>query len=129
MLAPARREAGERLREGIALAVDEANARGGLAGLPFETVYRADDGPWGRGASQVTALAYEDSTWVIVGGLEGGDAHLAELVAAKLWIPVVTPTAGDLSIDYANVPWVFRCFPPAPVRRLARPRGLRGGRP
>ena len=111
VLAPGRTEAGERLREGVALAVEEANARGGYRGLPYEVVFRADDGPWGMGAKQVTALAYEDSTWVIVGGLEGGDAHLAELVVAKLWVPVVTPTAGDLSIDYANVPWVFRCFP------------------
>jgi ABC-type branched-subunit amino acid transport system substrate-binding protein len=111
LIGPAGRSEGDRLRAGVALAVSEANERGGADGLPFEIVFRADDGPWGMGAKQVTALAYEDSTWVILGGLEGGDAHLAELIAAKLWIPVVTITAGDLSIDYANVPWVFRCFP------------------
>lgn len=111
LLGPGKRPEGDRLREGAALAVAEANARGGLGGLPYEAVFRPDDGPWGMGAKQVVALACEDSTWGIVGGLTGGDAHLAELVAAKLWIPVITPTAGDLSIDYANVPWVFRCSP------------------
>lgn len=111
LLGPAKRPEGERLREGAALAIAEANARGGFQGIPYEAVFRADDGPWGMGAKQVAALACEDSTWGIVGGLDGADAHLAELVAAKLWIPVITPAADDLSIDYANVPWVFRCAP------------------
>jgi branched-chain amino acid transport system substrate-binding protein len=108
---PAHKPAGERLRAAVTLAVSEANARGGYHGLPYEVRFRADDGPWGMGAKQVVALAYEDSVWAILGGLEGGDAHVAELVAAKIWTPVITPTAADLSIDYANVPWVFRCFP------------------
>ena len=122
--------AGRRLRQGVALAVSEANARGGYQGLPYEVVFRADDGPWGMGAKQVTALAYEDSVWVILGGLDGGDAHLAELVAAKMWIPVITPVAADLTIDYANVPWVLRCFPSddrqaRALIRHARDRGCR----
>ena len=111
VIGPGRRPAGGRLWAGVALAVAEANARGGYGGLPYEAVFRPDDGPWGMGAKQVTALVCEDSVWAILGGLEGGDAHLAELVAAKLWAPVVTPTASDLTIDYANVPWMFRCFP------------------
>lgn len=110
-IGPARRPEGRRFRAGVELAIAEANRRGGFRGIPYEVVYRPDDGPWGTGVKQITALAYEDSVWAIVGGLEGGDAHLAELIAAKLWIPVVTPTASDMTIDYANVPWVFRCFP------------------
>jgi len=130
LLGPGRGAAGARLREGADLAVDEANARGGLFGVPYEVVFRPDDGPWGVGAQQVTALAYDDSVWAVVGGLEGGNAHLAELVAAKLWIPVVTPTAADFTIDYANVPWVFRYAPSdrrevAALFRYAAARGVR----
>lgn len=102
---------GRRLRAGVAMAVREANARGGFNGMPYKTVFRANDGPWGVGVKRVVDLVCQDSVWAIVGGLEGGEAHLAELVAAKLWTPVVAPVASDLSIDYANVPWVFRCFP------------------
>ena len=47
----------------------------------------------------------------IIGGLTGHEAHLAELVSAKAWVPVITPWAIDLTIDYANVPWVFRIAP------------------
>jgi len=111
VIGPSGRWGGKSLRLGIALAVAEANARGGYKGIPFEVVFRPDDGPWGMGAKQVVALAYEDSVWVVLGSLEGGDAHLAELVAAKLWVPVITPVASDHTIDYANVPWVFRVFP------------------
>ena len=110
IIGPERSVMGVGLRRAVALAVREANSEGGYGGIPYEVVFRADDGPWGMGAKQVAALAYEDSVWAVIGGLEGGDAHLAELVAAKVWIPVVTPAA-DFTIDYANVPWVFRCFP------------------
>lgn len=30
---------------------------------------------------------------------------------AKLWVPLVVPWAMDRTIDYANVPWVFRVAP------------------
>ncbi|MFC1573044.1 ABC transporter substrate-binding protein [Candidatus Eisenbacteria bacterium] len=111
IVCPANTPAGDRFRSGVGVAVSEANTAGGYGGVPYEVVFRPDDGPWGMGAKQITALAYEDSVWAILGGLDGGSAHLAELVAAKLWVPVITPTASDMTIDYANVPWVFRCFP------------------
>lgn len=107
---PARSAGGRELLAGVQLAIDEANAAGGYGGLPYEVVFRPDDGPWGVVASQVVRLAAEDGVWLIIGALDGGRAHAAELVAAKLWVPVITP-AGDHTIDYANVPWVFRAMP------------------
>lgn len=102
---------GLHLRYGAALAVEEANSRGGYRGLPYEVVFRPDDGQWGTAAKQVVRLTYEDEVWTILGSLDGHHAHLAELIAAKAWIPVITPCAADLTIDYANVPWMFRCAP------------------
>ena len=111
LMGPRKTSEGRHLQYGTALAIEEANLRGGYRGLPYELVFRSDDGPWGIAAKQVVRLTYEDEVWVILGALDGHHAHLAELVAAKAWIPVVTPCAPDLSIDYANVPWVFRCMP------------------
>ena len=107
---PARSQSGRELLAAVQLAVDEANAAGGYRGLPFEVVFRPNDGPWGVVASQVVRLAAEDEVWVIVGALDGERAHAAELVVAKLWVPVITPV-GDHTVDYANVPWVFRGMP------------------
>lgn len=111
LLGPAESQAGRDLRQGVLQAVAEANAAGGYNGLPFAVVFRPDDGPWGVVAGQVVRLAQEDQVWAIIGGLDGERAHAAELVAAKLWVPVLSPAAGDRTIDYANVPWMFRCLP------------------
>jgi ABC-type branched-subunit amino acid transport system substrate-binding protein len=118
------------LQAGVALAVDQANRAGGYRGLPYRVVFLPDDGPWGRVAAQVIALIREHQVWAVIGGLDGERAHAAELVAAKLWAPVITPGAGDLTIDYANVPWVFRLMPDDRAQadllvRAARERGWR----
>jgi ABC-type branched-subunit amino acid transport system substrate-binding protein len=102
---------GLHLQYGAALAIEDANRRGGYRGVPYEVIFRPDDGPWGTAAKQVVQLTYEDDVWAILGSLDGQHAHLAELIAAKAWIPVVTPWASDRTVDYANVPWVFRCAP------------------
>ena len=109
LMGPDKTPEGKQLRNGVALAIEEANAKGGYRGIPYKVIFRPDDGPWGTASKQVVRLTYEDKVWVIIGALEGRQAHLAELISAKAWIPVITPCASDRSIDYANVPWVFRC--------------------
>ncbi len=112
VLGPEKDTAGLQLKAGVELAIEDFNRNGGYHGsIPYEVVFKADDGPWGVVGSRVVELAYEDKVWTIIGGLDGQRTHIAELIAAKVWIPVVTPSAADVSIDYANVPWVFRCAP------------------
>ncbi len=109
---PEKDAAGLQLKAGVELAIEDSNRNGGYRGrIPYETVFKADDGPWGVVGNRVVELAYEDRVWTIIGGLDGQRTHIAELIAAKAWLPVVTPSASDVSIDYANVPWVFRCAP------------------
>jgi len=109
LIGPGKTPEGKQLRNGVALAVEEANAKGGYRGIPYKIIFRPDDGPWGIATKQVVRLTYEDKVWLILGALEGHQAHLAELISAKAWIPILTPGASDRSIDYANVPWMFRC--------------------
>jgi ABC-type branched-subunit amino acid transport system substrate-binding protein len=111
VLAPAKDIEGRQMRSGVEMAVEEANQGGGYRGIPYEAVVRADDGPWGVAAGQLVSLAYEDKVWAVIGGIDGSRTHVAELVASKAWIPVITPASSDSSVDYANVPWVFRCVP------------------
>jgi len=112
VLGPEKDPAGMELRIGVELALEEANHRGGYRGrIPYEMTFRPDDGFWGVAASRVVDLAYEDKVWTIIGGLDGQRTHIAELIVAKAWVPVVSPWATDSSVDYANVPWVFRCAP------------------
>ena len=111
VMGPEKASEGKQLRHSVEMALEEANKKGGYHGIPYEMVFRSDDGPWGTASKQVVRLAYEDNIWAIIGGLDGHHAHLAELVVAKAWVPVITPCAADFTIDYANVPWVFRCIP------------------
>jgi branched-chain amino acid transport system substrate-binding protein len=111
VLGPAKEAEGLQMRTGVRMALEEMNRRGGYQGIPYEMVFRPDDGPWGMAAKQVVDFAYEDQVWTIIGGLDSQRTHIAELVVSKAWVPVVTPSASDMSIDYANVPWVFRCAP------------------
>ncbi|HYK87780.1 MAG TPA: ABC transporter substrate-binding protein [Acidobacteriota bacterium] len=112
VLAPEKNPEGLQIRNAVQMALDEVNRKGGYHGIPYEMVFRADDGPWGVAAQRVVDLAYEDKVWTIIGGLDGQRTHVAELVVSKAWVPVISPAATDTSVDYANVPWVFRC-PPA----------------
>ena len=116
VLAPEKDSQGLQMRNGVQMALEEANRKGGYHGIPFEMIFRADDGPWGVGAQRVVDLAYDDQVWSVIGGLDGLKTHIAELVASRVWVPVISPAAIDASVDYANVPWVFRC-PPADSRQ------------
>lgn len=131
VLGPGHSPEGIQMRVAIQMAVAEANAKGGYqlklpdpldTGeqppadrtsrlIPYEILFRPDDGPWGVAASQVVKFAYEDKVWTIIGGLDGQRTHIAELVVAKAWVPVISPGTTDSTIDYANVPWVFRAVP------------------
>jgi len=130
VLGPGKTGDGLQLRTAVRIALDEANQRGGYhsqvhsgtqagkatpvgtpRGIPYEMVFREDDGPWGVAARQVVQLAYDEQVWAVIGGLDGMTTHLAELVVSKAWVPVISPSATDSSISYANVPWVFRVAP------------------
>ena len=112
VLGPEKDPEGSELRTAVQLALEEANRQGGYRRrVPYEMAFRADDGFWGVVASRVVDLAYEDKVWTIIGGLDGQRTHIAELIVAKAWVPVVSPWTSDTSVDYANVPWVFRCAP------------------
>ncbi len=108
---------GERVDEGRAaqrgaeLAITEANAQGGYQGCPFELVIHSDDGPWGSGSKEIVDLVFNQGIWVLIAGLDGRGAHLAEQIITKRQVPMVTPWATDPSLAQINIPWFFRTVP------------------
>ncbi len=131
VLGPANSALGKEMRAAIQIVLEEANANGGYRvrpasatgkqgdascllverSIPYEMVFRPDDGLWGVAASQTVSLIYEDKVWAILGALDGQHTHMAELVVSKTWVPVISPAAIDSTVEYANVPWVFRAMP------------------
>lgn len=98
---------GGTLWQGATLAIEEANHEGGYRGKPFRLVARWSEDPWRSGAAHVTRMTYQDRVWVVIGSIEGAGTHLAEQVAAKALVTIVSPVATDRTTHSAGVPWIF----------------------
>lgn len=96
---------------GATLARDEANAEGGLRGVPFRLVVGWSDSPWAGGGAQVARLVFRERVWAIVGSIDGAATHVAEQVAVKAGILVLGPGGTDESVNLANVPWMLSLLP------------------
>lgn len=116
---------------GILLAVEEANARGGIHGRPVRLLPAWSESPWQDGVADLARLIFGEAVLAVIGGIDGPSTHLAEQLAAKAHVPVVSPVATDSSIHLAGVPWVFSCAPGdhrlAPPLAAAVARVARGG--
>ncbi|MCD6200327.1 MAG: ABC transporter substrate-binding protein [Bacteroidales bacterium] len=111
-------------RHGAALAIREANERGGYHGKTFHLVVKSVEGMWGVGSKQSVSLIFDDKVLAITGSLDGRNAHLAEQVTTKTKVAFVSAWATDMTLSYAFVPWYFRCIPDDKHQALALMREL-----
>jgi branched-chain amino acid transport system substrate-binding protein len=93
------------------LAVEEANAAGGWQGKPFRLVPAWSGSPWAAGATRLAQAVYDNHAVAIVGGIDGPTTHLAEQIAVKARLPLVSPFSTDKAVNEAGVPGVFSCTP------------------
>lgn len=102
---------GQNMWRGATLAVEKANAAGGYRGKRFRLVCRWADNPWGAGSKEMTRLVYEDKVWTVIGSIDGATTHIAEQIAVKARITLISPLSGDSSLTHTAVPWMFRMPP------------------
>jgi ABC-type branched-subunit amino acid transport system substrate-binding protein len=96
---------------GAQMAIEEANATDGFGGLPFRLVPAWSPSPWGSGVSDLARAVYGDRVWAIVGGVDGSTTHLAEQVAVKARLSMVSFGSTDKSVNLVNVAWALSCLP------------------
>jgi branched-chain amino acid transport system substrate-binding protein len=96
---------------GAVLALDELNEGGGYRGRPFRLVSGWSTDPWGTGVVQVTRMVFDHGAWAILGAIDGAAAHLAEQVALKARVTLVSSGSTDRTAHMASVPWMFSCLP------------------
>jgi branched-chain amino acid transport system substrate-binding protein len=96
---------------GASLAVEEANASAGDGDLPTRLEGVWSENPWGSGVADLAKLAFTPSVFAVLGGVDGTTTHLAEQVAVKACLPVVSPGGTDPSVNYTNVAWMFTLLP------------------
>jgi branched-chain amino acid transport system substrate-binding protein len=105
-----RQAEGEALMRGAQMAVDEENATSLPDGQRLTLVARDESGPWGQASSEIVRMVFDDQVVALVTSADGGAAHLAEQVANKIGVPVLTMST-DTTTTEINLPWIFRLGP------------------
>lgn len=96
---------------GATLAVEEINGEGGVAGRPLRLVPGWSENPWAGGVNRVARMVYDDGVVAVIGSIDGTATHLAEQVAAKALVAVVSPGSTDPTVNLAGVPWMYTILP------------------
>jgi len=106
------RELGRRMRNGVELAIADANQAGGFRdGIPFVPVYRDESQAWGASANAAVELAFEQGVWGLVGALEDNASHVMSRLLLKIEMPVVNTNGSDPTLTEHMVPWMLRMRP------------------
>jgi branched-chain amino acid transport system substrate-binding protein len=130
LLAPltgSRQDEGKALLEAAKLAIQDEASSSLPEGRRLSIVPRDQSGPWGRTSNEIVRLVYDDQAVAIVTSLDGASAHLAEQVANKVGIPVVTLST-DPTTTQINLPWIFRLGPTDTQQARAFARDIYGAR-
>jgi branched-chain amino acid transport system substrate-binding protein len=93
------------------LAIEEINVSGGYQGIPYRLINRWSSDPWGAGSKEMIKLVYQDSVWAVIGSIDGDATHIAEQIATKAWLPLLSPLSADPTLTYIRIPWIFRLPP------------------
>ncbi len=102
---------GRPIRNGMQMAIDDANAAGGYKGKPFSMVTRNDAGLWGASANEIISFTYDDKVWAVVGTVDGANSHIAIRVALRTDLPIMNVADLDPTLMETRIPWVFRVVP------------------
>ncbi|MGB7435330.1 MAG: ABC transporter substrate-binding protein [Candidatus Acidiferrum sp.] len=93
------------------LAIAEEQSLGPLpGGRQLQLVARDESGPWGQASTEILKLIEDDQALAIITSANGTTAHLAEQIANKISVPILT-LSSDPSTTQGNVPWLFRLGP------------------
>ncbi|MDX2152767.1 MAG: ABC transporter substrate-binding protein [Bryobacteraceae bacterium] len=96
---------GQRMLNGVTLAIEEANKAGGYCGKPFRLMLHNDQAVWGSASNEIVKMVYDEKVWAIFGSISGDSTHIALRVALKAEVPMVNSAATDPTIPETIIPW------------------------
>jgi branched-chain amino acid transport system substrate-binding protein len=97
-------------REGIELAVEEANAAGGVRGKRVRVIYEDDKSTTYEAVQKVRQLIDRNKVVALLGEIASSRSLAAGLIANTSHVPMITPSSTAVSVT-RNRRWVFRtCF-------------------
>jgi branched-chain amino acid transport system substrate-binding protein len=109
-LSGAETEFGQQTREGIELAVDEANKAGGVKGKPVKVLYEDDKSNPQEATNKVLQLIDRDKVVAILGEVASSRSRAGGIVANKKGVAMISPSSTNPDVTKVG-PFVFRvCF-------------------
>lgn len=101
---------GKRSRQGVLLAIEEANAARKPGQLPFEIIEKEDAPQWGSAAN--IAVEFKDADVLgFLGTIDGDATHVALRVALKIETYMVNASDPDPTLTETQIPWLTRVWP------------------
>ena len=102
--------AGEAITRGLAIAIDELNASGGVLGRKFELVRRDDEATPAKGVTAARELVFKEKVTVLFGGLDTPVSIAIVPIMNQAQVPFIGPWAAGTPItkNGANPNYVFR---------------------
>ncbi len=104
-----RQTIGAELQRVAQMAIEDENANS-LSNDRLALVARDESGPWGQVSTQIASLIFDDQAVALITSADGASAHLAEQMANKIGVPILT-LSGDSTTTEINLPWIFRLGP------------------
>lgn len=98
---------GQAMLHGAQMAIDEANARGGYGGKPFQLKIHNDGALWGASSNEIVKMVYDDKVWGMLGSISGDSTHIALRVSLRAELPMVNSAATDPTIPETIIPWIL----------------------
>lgn len=98
---------GQKMLNGVNMAIDEANAGGGYGGKPFRLMVHNDSATWGASSNEIIKMTYDEKVWAMFGSLSGDSTHIGLRVTLKTEVPMVNSAATDPTIPETIIPWYF----------------------
>ncbi len=99
-----------RTREGIVLAIEEANRERRPGELPFDLIEHEGIAQWG-GAANLAAQLADEKVLGYMGTIDGTDAHVALRVTLKTEIVMINTSDPDQTLTETQIPWLIRVLP------------------
>ncbi len=99
---------GRRMLRAATLALQEANARGGYKGIPFQIVPRTDLVLWGQTSNELVRFDEEDHVWAVLSSFSSNANHVLSRATLKVEIPILSAGSTDPTLVEHNIPWFVR---------------------
>lgn len=103
---------GKAIRQGIDLAVEDVNARGGvLKGHLLEIQYRDDASSPDRAKTLVNELITQAKVKAIIGGVSSSVSLAVLPILREKEIPIISPSSSAPQLSTSGSGWFFRVYP------------------